>query len=54
MEDNINLVTKISTLFSKQEGLDDLLVMCDHWDGYKRENAVRRLDMLGNPIAIPS
>ena len=53
MEDNVTLLKKISDLFSKQEGLDDLLVMCEHWDGYKRENAVRRLGMLGNPIAIP-
>jgi len=27
--------------------------MSEHWNGYKRENAVRRLGMLGNPIAIP-
>ena len=40
--------------FNKQEGLDDLLRMTEHWDGYRRENAVIRLGMLGNPLAIPS
>lgn len=47
------LIDQIARLFGKEEGLDDLLKMSEHWDGYKRENAVRRLGMLGNPIAIP-
>jgi HEAT repeat protein len=34
-------------------GLDDLLAMSSHANGFKRENVVRRLGMLGNPIAIP-
>jgi len=38
----------------KQEGLDDLLSMTEHWNGYERENAVRRLGMLGKPVAIPT
>ncbi len=53
MEENETLLKKILATFSKQEGLDDLLAMSAHRDGHKRENAVRRLGMLGNPIAIP-
>jgi HEAT repeat protein len=52
MEEKMSLVTKLKMRFSKQEGLEDLLSMSEHWDGYKRENAVRRLGMLGNPLAI--
>lgn len=54
MEKDERLLNKIQNCFAQQEGLDDLLRMSEHWDGYKRENAVRRLGMLGNPIAIPS
>ena len=54
MEINNNLKNKILECFPSQEGLDDLLIMSEHWDGYKRENAVRRLGVLGNPVAIPS
>lgn len=53
MEEYEGLLGKILRSFSRQEGLDDLLKMSEHRDGYKRENAVRRLGMLGNPIAIP-
>ncbi len=53
MEENKNLLTRLLKSFQKQEGLDDLLLMAEHWNGFKRENAVRRLGMLGNPIAIP-
>ncbi len=52
MERN-TLLKSIGGLFSKEEGLDDLLKMTAHWDGHKRDNAIRRLGMLGNPIAIP-
>lgn len=53
MEENRKRLTRLLKSFRKQEGLDDLLLMAEHWNGFKRENAVRRLGMLGNPIAIP-
>lgn len=53
MEENENLLNRLLGSFQKQEGLDDLLLMAEHWNGFKRENAVRRLGMLGNPVAIP-
>jgi HEAT repeat protein len=53
MEENKNLLNRLLRSYHKQEGLDDLLLMAEHWNGFKRENAVRRLGMLGNPIAIP-
>lgn len=34
------------------QSVDELLDMSKHWDGFKRENAVLRLGMLGNPLAI--
>lgn len=51
--EKITLLDRLLKGFSKQEGLEDFLRMTEHWDGYKRENAVRRLGKLGNPIAIP-
>ena len=54
MMEKSKLLKSIGNLFSKEEGLDELLKMSEHWDGYKRESAVRRLGMLGNPIAIPN
>lgn len=48
-----SLVNRIKGLFSKQEGLEDLLRASENYDGYKRENAIRRLGVLGNPIALP-
>ena len=53
MEENRNLLKRLLRSFHKQEGLDDLLLMAEHWNGFKRENAVRRLGILGNPVAIP-
>lgn len=54
MAEKQNLFSRLLKNFSKQEGLDDILLMSEHWNGYKRENAVRRLGMLGNPLAIPN
>src|ERR1041385_4525609 len=34
-------------------GFVELLAMSSHASGFKRENAVRRLGMLGNPLALP-
>lgn len=48
------LFARLTRLFSSTEGLNDLLDMCEHPNGYKRENAVRRLGMLGSPLAIPN
>ena len=53
MEENQNLLKRLLKSFQKQEGLDDLILMAEHWNGFKREDAVRRLGMLGNPVAIP-
>ena len=53
MGEKENLLNKILKAYSGQEGLDDLLALSEHWNGFKRENAVRRLGMLGNPVAIP-
>ena len=60
MEENEGLLKRILKFFlrqekvdSQQEGIDDLLAMSEHWNGYKREHAVRRLGILGNPAAIP-
>jgi HEAT repeat protein len=53
MEENENLLKRLLKSFQKQEGLDELLLMAEHRNGFKRENAVRRLGMLGNPVAIP-
>ena len=39
--------------FFKEKFLDEFLSMCEHRNGYRREKAVRRLGMLGNPLAIP-
>ena len=53
MEDSPGLIARLLRTFARQEGLDDLLAMSVHANGYKRENAVRRLGVLGNPLAIP-
>jgi len=50
---NQNLFSQLLKSFAMQEGLDELLSMCEHWNGYKRETAVRRLGMFGNPLALP-
>ncbi|WP_027710162.1 HEAT repeat domain-containing protein [Zooshikella ganghwensis] len=54
MDQNKTLLQRLLKGFRKQEGLDDLLRMTEHSNGYKRENAVTRLGVLGNPLAIPS
>lgn len=38
---------------TSQPGLEELIRMSASYNGFKRENAVRRLGMLGNPVAIP-
>ncbi len=53
MNDNNTLLGKLGQTLSGEPGLDDLLTMVSHHSGFKRENAVRRLGMLGNPAAIP-
>ena len=51
-KENKNLLERLLRTFMvmKQEGLDDLLSMTEHWNGYERENAVRRLGMLGKLV----
>jgi HEAT repeat protein len=53
MDDKQNILSKLGPASSFQPGLEDLLAMSTHANGFKRENAVRRLGMLGNPVAIP-
>jgi len=53
MDEKKSLLSKLGSALVAQPGLDDLLVLSSHASGFKRENAVRRLGMLGNPIAIP-
>jgi len=53
MDEMKNLLSKLGASLLGQPGLDDLLSLSSSTDGYKRENAVRRLGMLGNPLAIP-
>ena len=42
----------LTKFFCKQPDLPELLSMCEHRNGYKREKAVKSLGNLGNPIAI--
>ena len=53
MDEKQNFLSKLGSAISFQPGLEDLLAMSTHANGFKRENAVRRLGMLGNPVAIP-
>jgi HEAT repeat protein len=53
MEEDKGLLKRILGSFSRQEELDDLLIMSEHRNGFKREQAVHRLGSLGNPAAIP-
>jgi HEAT repeat protein len=53
MDEMKNLLSKLGASLLGQPGLDDLFAMSSSTDGFKRENAVRRLGMLGNPLAIP-
>src|ERR1700741_4148225 len=54
MGEKQNFPRKLGSSIFAQPGLEDLLAMSSHANGFKRENAVRRLGMLGNPMAIPS
>lgn len=54
MDERRDPLSILLNLFQGSEGLNDLLKMSEHCNGYKRENAVRRLGMLGNPLAIPA
>lgn len=53
MDDKQKLLSKLGSAIFSQPGLEDLLAMSSHASGFKRENAVRRLGILGNPTAIP-
>lgn len=48
-----NFPGKLDSAILVHPGLKDLLAMSSHASGFKRESAVRRLAMLGKPIAIP-
>ncbi|WP_165385563.1 HEAT repeat domain-containing protein [Pseudoalteromonas phenolica] len=53
------LLNRLQAIFFKNSNeeetvtFEQLVALSKHWDGYKRENAVLRLGMLGNPLAIP-
>jgi len=53
MDERQNLLSKLGSAFLPQPALDDLVAMSSHASGFRRENAVRRLGMLGNSLAIP-
>jgi HEAT repeat protein len=53
MDEKRNILSKLGSAILPQPGLEDLLAMSSHASGYKRENAVRRIGMLGNPAALP-
>ena len=53
MDKKQEFLSKPGSAIFAPPGLEDLLAMSSHASGFKRENAVRRLGMLGNPMAIP-
>ena len=53
MNEKKHLLARWGTALLSQPGLADLLAMSSSLNGFKRENAVRRLGMLGNPASIP-
>ena len=54
MKDNTALIEKLSVLFPRKEGTDNLISMTKSWNGYEREDAVRRLGDFGDPTALPA
>lgn len=48
-----NLISRLKDVFIWKQTFDDLLRLSADRDGRKRENAVRRLGMLGDPMALP-
>jgi HEAT repeat protein len=40
--------------FTATTSVEDLLRLSSSFDGFKRENAVRRLGLIGDPVAIPA
>src|SRR5687767_13043143 len=53
MDDKKTFLSNLGSTLIGQPGFDDLLAMAYSPNGFRRENAVRRLGMLGNPLAIP-
>jgi len=51
--DDKNLLTRPGSRLFAHPGFDNLIAMAVDFDGFKRESAVRRLGMLGDPRAIP-
>lgn len=47
------LLARLVTRYGVPDGLAELLRASGHWNGYRREEAVLRLGMLGSPVAIP-
>lgn len=47
------LMRRLQAIFFNWDEVKDLLLMTESPDGYKRENAVRRLGLMGNPVALP-
>lgn len=50
---NEQLLKRFLNSILMRETLSDLIKMLEHPNGYKRENAIRRIGMLEEPIAIP-
>jgi HEAT repeat protein len=53
MDQKIPIMDRLKSAFLGDETFEYLLRQTKNPDGYKRENAVRRLGMLGNPAALP-
>lgn len=53
MDKKKGFLDKLGSAVSPVPGLFDLLEMSAHASGFKRENAVRRLGMMGDPASIP-
>jgi HEAT repeat protein len=53
MNEKNSLLTRLRSALVSHPGVEDLVALSSSRDGFKRENAVRRLGMLGDPTAIP-
>lgn len=53
MDKKKGFLDKLGSAISPVPGFFDLLEMSAHANGFKRENAVRRLGMIGDPASIP-
>lgn len=53
MDSSNKIINRLKSMLVGQQTYDDLIRRANSPDGFMRENAVRRLGMLGNPAALP-